>query len=99
MATGAFRNPFSDFVPVLRHARAAFFVLALGLSITYAVWQTTTAWVYGDANRKFEQEVVQGVDTLERRLRDYVNLLLGLKGLFAASANVDRDEFGRYLKG
>ena len=99
MALGIRAPLLSDLILGVRQAPAAFLVLALGLILSFAAWHLTGQWVHGDAARKFELEVEQAVDGVERRLLDNTNLLLGLKGLFAASDRVDRDDFHRYLKG
>ena len=75
----------------------AFFVLALGLVISFAAWRFTEKRVSGEAETKFQHEVAQAVGALDRRFQDNVNLLVGLHGLFVASDRVDRDDFQRYL--
>jgi diguanylate cyclase (GGDEF)-like protein/PAS domain S-box-containing protein len=99
MAAGRLTTLLSGFIPEFRQARAALFVLGLGLALSYAAWHFTNQWVVGDAARKFQHETEQAVDAVGRRFQDNINLLLGLKGLFDASDQVDRDEFQRYLAG
>ena len=77
----------------------AYFVLALGLAISFATWRFTEQRVGGEAEIKFQHEVAQAVGALDRRFQDNVNLLIGLRGLFEASDQVDRDDFQRYLSG
>ena len=77
----------------------AYFVLALGLAISFATWRVTERRVGGEAEIRFQHEVAQAVGALDRRFQDNVNLLIGLRGLFEASDQVDRDEFRRYLSG
>ena len=88
-----------DIVKTFSQARLAFFVLALGLVISFAAWRFTEERVGGETAAQFQHKVAQTVDTIDRRFQDNLNLLLGLKGLFAASSQVDRDEFQRYLEG
>ena len=56
----------------------AFFVLALGLIISFAAWRFTEKRVSGEAETKFQHEVAQAVGALDRRFQDNVNLLVGL---------------------
>jgi len=77
----------------------AYFVLALGLAISFAAWRFTEQRVGGEAETKFQHEIAQAVGALDRRFQDNVNLLIGLRGLFEASDRVDRDDFERYLSG
>ncbi len=77
----------------------AFLVLALGLVISFIAWNFTEQRVGGEAEVKFQHQVAQAVGSLDRRIQDNVNLLIGLRGLFAASNQVERDEFQLYLSG
>ena len=77
----------------------AYFVLALGLAISFGTWRFTEQRVGGEAETKFQHEIAQAVGALDRRFQDNVNLLIGLRGLFEASDQVDRDDFQRYLSG
>jgi diguanylate cyclase (GGDEF)-like protein/PAS domain S-box-containing protein len=82
-----------------RHAGPALLVLGIGLSISIAAWKVTEERVGREAETKFQHQVAQAVGTLDRRVQDNINLLIGLRGLFAASNRVDRDEFRLYLSG
>jgi len=77
----------------------AFLVLGLGLVISLVAWRFAEQRVSGEAEIKFQHQVAQAVGTLDRRIQDNVNLLIGLRGLFSASGQVSRDEFRRYLSG
>ena len=81
------------------HTWPAFGVLALGLVISFVAWDLTEQRVGSEAESKFHHQVAQAVGTLDRRIQDNVNLLIGVRGLFAASNRVDRDEFRAYLSG
>jgi diguanylate cyclase (GGDEF)-like protein/PAS domain S-box-containing protein len=94
-----FTTLFTNLGLSLRQVRAAIFVLALGLVVSFAAWRVAGQWVYGESSRKFEQDVAQAVEMLEQRLQDTTDLLRGVRGLFAASNHVERDEFHRYLGG
>ena len=59
-------------------------------------------WVmYGQSFRygqlAFDAQVEQLVQSIDLRMRDHEQLLLGAKGLFEASDRVSRDEFHRYI--
>ena len=62
----------------------AYFVLALGLAISFATWRFTEQRVGGEAEIRFQHEVAQATGALDRRFQDNVNLLIGLRGLFEA---------------
>jgi diguanylate cyclase (GGDEF)-like protein/PAS domain S-box-containing protein len=72
-------------------------VLALGLSMTYGLWQTTRE----GAARAMQEDLRLAASTIssriEDRVRDYVQVLRGVVGLFNASTSVDRQEFHRYV--
>lgn len=74
-------------------------MLALGLVISVVAWNVSDERLTGETEVKFQHQVAHAAATLDRRIQDNVNLLIGLKGLFAASNQVDRDEFRRYLSG
>jgi diguanylate cyclase (GGDEF)-like protein/PAS domain S-box-containing protein len=74
-------------------------VLVLGLAISFVAWHATEQRVGGEAEVKFQNHVANAAGTLDRRIQDNVDLLIGLRGLFGASNEVDRDEFRLYLSG
>jgi diguanylate cyclase (GGDEF)-like protein/PAS domain S-box-containing protein len=80
-------------------AWAALLVLALGLVISVVAWNVSDERLSSETEVKFQHQVAHAAASLDRRIQDNVNLLIGLKGLFAASNQVDRDEFRRYLSG
>ncbi|OGA25661.1 MAG: hypothetical protein A3I02_09620 [Betaproteobacteria bacterium RIFCSPLOWO2_02_FULL_67_26] len=77
----------------------AFFVLALGLAISFGAWHATVQRVGAEAENNFQHQVAQAVGALDRLIQDNINLLIGLKGLYAASSRVERDEFQQFLSG
>ena len=89
----------SDIVRRFTQTRAAFFVLVLGLAISFVAWRFTGERVGGEAAREFQQKTDRAVETIDQRIQEYSNILIGLRGLFAASDEVTRDEFQRYLSG
>jgi diguanylate cyclase (GGDEF)-like protein/PAS domain S-box-containing protein len=83
----------------VRQTAPAYFVLALGLAISLSAWRFTERRVGGEAETNFHHEVAQAVGALDRRFQDNVNLLIGLRGLFETTDQVDRDDFKLYLSG
>jgi diguanylate cyclase (GGDEF)-like protein/PAS domain S-box-containing protein len=77
----------------------AFLVLALGLAISFSAWRFTELRVNAEIAGEFQQKTSRAVETIDRRVQDSVNLLLGIRGLFNASDHVDRGDFQRYLSG
>jgi diguanylate cyclase (GGDEF)-like protein/PAS domain S-box-containing protein len=80
-------------------ARTAFAVLALNLILSVAAWQYTEELVGDEEAAKFKYRVAQASDALDRGIQDNINLLTGLRGLFIASEDVNREEFRLYLSG
>lgn len=83
----------------LGHTALAFLVLALGLLISYAAWRYAERQALAEAAGEFKQKTARAVEMMERRVQDNVNLLLGLRGLFIASEQVNRAGFQLYLSG
>ena len=77
----------------------ALLVLAVGLAISFVAWRFTESRVNAEIAGEFQQKTSRAVETIDRRIQDSVNLLLGVRGLFNATDNVDRGEFQRYLSG
>src|SRR5687767_6705125 len=90
---------FTKAMNLSRHAGPALLVLGVGLAISVAAWKFTEERVGREAETKFQHQVAQAVGTLDRRVQDNLSLLIGLRGLFAATAHVDREEFRLYLSG
>ncbi|MCC7483916.1 MAG: EAL domain-containing protein [Burkholderiales bacterium] len=97
MTLNSVKSVVSGFASAMSQARAAFVVLAFGAGLTVLGWQGTERWVTGATGQKFHTTVDRAVETLDRRFQDNVNILLGIRGLFAASGTIERDEFQRYL--
>ncbi len=93
------RSLFARIVSRIGPTAPAFLVLALGLAISFAAWRFTQQRVNAEIAGEFQQKTSRAVETIDRRVEDSVNLLLGVKGLFSASEQVDRGDFQRYLSG
>ncbi len=72
-------------------------VLALMLSLTGMLWQQTIGTTEKQANIRFQADAHRLNDTLGSRLSGDVQALQGARGLFAASQEVDRDEWKAYV--
>lgn len=72
-------------------------VMFFSLAITYHLWQ-----IERDANvlrlqQDFDFQVHENSSDITDRLRTYEQVLRGVQGLFAATANVRRDDFRNYV--
>lgn len=81
----------------VRRTPAAFGVLALGLALSLLAWRTVERQIAREAEARFQHEVAQAMAVLDRRLRDSLNLLTGLRALFSTSGEVTHEEFQQYL--
>lgn len=77
----------------------AFLLLVLGLVMTLVAWHYAGQRVGAEAEVRFNHQVAQTAEALDRRIQDSVDLLIGLRGLFNAYKRFDRQEFHRYLTG
>lgn len=73
-------------------------VLALGLAGTVWLWFATTAELASVTRIKFDASADAIRESIVQRLDDYEALLLGGRGLFAASKSVERDEWHAYVE-
>ena len=68
------------------------------LAITFNVANSIHQQEQKFAQEVFEERVEYLRDTIENRMINHEHILLGAAGLFAASENVSRDEFYKYVK-
>jgi PAS domain S-box-containing protein len=87
----------SSVLDALRRAGPAFGVLACALLLTFAAWRYARETVRADEQERFDRIVAMGREAIDRRLDSYVQILLGVRALFAGSAVVDRAEFSAYV--
>ncbi len=71
------------------------FVLLAGVSIFLFFYTRSTS--LHDAEVAFELAASDTATRVENRLGDYLDLLVNLRALFAASDDVRRDEFAAYV--
>lgn len=74
-------------------------MLALGLLVSLAGWLFAWQLIRAEAAAGFQHKAAQSLEAIDRRIQENINVLIGLKGLFNASEDVSREEFGRYLGG
>jgi CHASE1-domain containing sensor protein len=74
-------------------------VLAGCLGATAVLWQGARQDAEHDARVDFDSRARELVNNLDQRMQTYMQVLFGVQGLFVSSAEVDRDEFRRYLAG
>ena len=72
-------------------------VLGISLSATYAVWHNARQQAEQKLKTDFDFRVRETVARIEQRMATYEQVLRGARGLFAASAQVERDEFRNYV--
>lgn len=81
----------------LRHAWSACLVLIVGLSVTWGLWYSSEQAFRRDTQTYFEFRVGQLLDSIDKRLETYRQVLHGVRGLFSASTEVERTEFRDYV--
>lgn len=74
----------------------ALFVLATALGATALAWRASAEAAASAQRERFDHQAQQFAAALQRRLEGYFDLLRGAQGLFAASNDVDADEWRRY---
>lgn len=86
--------------PLRRRARLVLLpglVLALGLGMTYALWNVTRQETERTTRETFRFWTNKTASSIEGRLDSYVQVLMGIAGLFDSSNDVNRQEFHRYV--
>jgi len=81
----------------LRHAAAAYAVLAVALLLTGFATEYVRENVAARERTRFEQEVDSKHTAIDRRVNVYVDAMLGARGLFDASDSVDEAEWEAYV--
>lgn len=80
-----------------KNGKAAAWLLLLLLCLTFFISWTMHRQALRFAQVAFNAQVEDMVQTLQLRMRDHEQLLLGAKGLYEASNSVDRTEFHHYV--
>ena len=80
---------FGRFLPLL--------VLAISLTVTHQLWRDAQQDCLQHLQADFDFLVREAATDVEQRMTAYEQTLYGVKGLFAASVHVERDEFREYI--
>ena len=72
-------------------------ILGVGLVITYILQNTAYQSNFKNVQERFEFRANEIVGNIESRIESYKIVLLGAKGLFLSSQNVERKEFREYV--
>lgn len=72
-------------------------VLAIFLAVTYQLWQHEQEVLLHESQVEFDGGTEEIIDHIGHGLATHRQMLYGLQGLFAASGNVERDEFREYF--
>ncbi|HKA60872.1 MAG TPA: CHASE domain-containing protein [Methylomirabilota bacterium] len=97
VAAGSAGASVSSVLDALRRAGPAIGVLACALLLTFGAWRYARETVRADEQDRFDRIVAVSREAIDRRLDSYVQILLGVRALFAGSATVDRAEFSAYV--
>ncbi len=73
------------------------FVLAASLAVTYQLWRNESQETLHGLQTEFDYRVRETVRHVEDRMKVYEQMLRGVKGFFAASGNVGRNNFREYI--
>ncbi len=97
-AVGAADSPPASLLASLRRAWPAYVVLACTLLLTFGAWRYAERTVRVNEQERFDRRVALSRETIDRRLDAYVQILMGVRALFASVA-VERSEFKSYVAG
>ena len=78
--------------------RPAWVALLISLALTLAAWYGLRMQAMENAEQQFELHVRDVVESIENRLRQHEQILLGGAGLFDASESVERAEWHTYIE-
>jgi CHASE1-domain containing sensor protein len=72
-------------------------VLGIGVALSILVFVLFRAAIETKANLRFQREASDAKHLIERRILSYVEIIHGLRVLFATRESVGREEFHRYV--
>lgn len=82
----------------LRHAWAAWLVLAVAVAATVGLWQLSIRLVEDRTEARFRTQSLQLKTAIEERLLNYEQVLAGSAGLFAVAGEVSREAWREYVE-
>lgn len=80
-----------------RHRFVPWMLLITSLTATVLVWYAVNEVISQNIQTRFEQKVSEIESAIVERLSDYEQIMRGTQGLFAASIEVNRDEWREYV--
>lgn len=83
-------------IQALSESRLAWSVFLAGMVLTVLAWYVISTLEEEKARREFAVQAKDTVAAVRQRMNSYVYILHGVRGLFAASSEVTRDEWQRY---
>ncbi len=81
----------------LRHGFLPWLVLAASLAVTQQLWSNARHEAARELQTDFDFRVIDVGTRVKQRMEIYEQLLHGVEGLFAASREVERDEFRAFV--
>ncbi len=72
-------------------------VLGLALFVTFQLWQAAQLEAERRLQNSFQAQVDDSIRRIQQRMLDYEQVLAGVRGLFAASSAVERQEFRAFV--
>ncbi|QPK64571.1 CHASE domain-containing protein [Methylomonas sp. LL1] len=76
---------------------SVYLILTVGLLITVVMWYATERTIERNTQAYFNFRVNHLMESIDKRLETYQQVLYGARGLFAASDAVERGEFREYI--
>ena len=83
----------------LRRAWPAYVVLACTLLLAFGAWRYAERTVRASEQERFDRVVAMSRSAIDRRLETYLQILMGVRALFASSNTVERSEFRSFVAG
>lgn len=83
--------------PVFNRTASAWAILAVSMAVTIGLWQSSRIELAASTKDRFEHRAAMQKLVLVEKLSDHVRVLQGGVGLFAASREVTREEWRRYV--
>ena len=72
-------------------------MLACTLLLTFGAWRYAERTVRANEQERFDRVVAMSRAAIDRRLESYLQILMGVRALFASSDEVERAEFRSYV--
>jgi len=91
------RNTSQHWVEFIHGPMTAWIVLAFSLLVTLIAWGISDNYANKLAEERFEFQIAEAQDIINKRFINYEQVLRGGLGLFKASNNVERDEWKKYI--